>query len=284
MATRGKLVWRWVGLLFGLALAAWAMVLASRQIDLAVFTVANLSTLAAMAALVLGSLLLTAGLFWVITLSFDTTPRVSLLRMTQLIGASALINYLPLGWPGPVARSAYLKVRHAMPVRQSVLVLLIVMALSAALTLLVVGVAALGSRVMQVMFAGVGLVLLSALSGPLAQRLLRRRFHAAWTWAPLKAADMLLSAARLSLAFALLGHPVTLPQALVFAALDTLVSMAAITPSGLGLSEWAIGLASQVMGAAASPVGAAAKLVERSVNVAVVIVVGLLSIRALPRR
>ncbi len=277
-----KLLFRLMGFAIGLALVVWAVVLAGQQIDPGILTLQNAPGILAIAVLVVGNLLVTAALFWIITRCFDADPPVTLPQMTRIICASALINYLPLGWPGPVARSAYLKLRHNMPVRQSVTVLAIVMALSGLLMLVLVAMLLVPSKLLASGIAIVSMLALMAGAGAVARAVLKRPCTAAWSWAPLKALDVILGAVRLWLAFAVLGQSLTPLQALTLAAVDTVVSMLSLTPSGLGVSEWVLGYLAQGMGAAASPAAAVAKLLDRSVNVLVVIVAGLVALRGLP--
>ncbi len=275
---------RRVGLVLGVALLAAAVGYALWGVNLSLLRQADPLWLVLLAAGVLVNLLLTGLLFWVITLSFDAQPKVTLSKMLQLVSASALVNYLPLGWPGPVARSAYLKLKHNMPVRQSVSVLLIVLgmsALSAVLALMLV----LGrDQVWLHLLMGAMLVLLCVINTPLMRFALRRTIVVGWSWWLVKWADMLINALRLWLSFQIVGSPIGFIDALALAGIDMVISMVAITPSGLGVSEWVVGLCSHWLAIAQGPVGVLAKLVDRGVSVLVTVAVGLLFARGLMKQ
>jgi len=279
----GQNFWRRLGLGVGLVLLLWAIIRAGGELAHLSLTGAHWGDLLMLAGLVGMNLFLTGALHWCVTLSFDARPPVRLGRMMELVVASALVNYLPLGWPGPAARSAYLKLRHQMPVRQSVLALGIVLGLSA---LLAAGVAALALLNYPGKFpaelsggpwggALVGLVMLTLLVPPAVRRVFRRPVVWGWAWVPLKAADLAVGAGRLWLAFRVVGHPVGYFDALMLAAADMVVSMLAFTPNGLGLSEWAVGLLAQFLQLSTSPVGQLAKLLDRAVSVLIIIPTGL---------
>lgn len=267
--------------MLGAILLAAAAGYALWGVDLSLLRQANPWWVLGLAAGVVVNLLLTATLFWVITLSFDAQPQVPWWRMLQLISASAVVNYLPLGWPGPMARSAYLKAKHQMPVKQSVLVLLIVLGLTGVSAVLAVGLALGRERLVVSVGMGALQVILSIVNTPVMQTLLRRKLIAGWAWWPVKWLDMLVTAGRLWLAFGIVGWPISFIDALALAGVDMVISMVAITPSGLGASEWAVGLCSQWLAIAQGPVGVLAKLVDRTISVLVTLVLGLASARSL---
>ncbi len=269
------------GLLLGVALLAAAVGYALWGVNLSVLRQADPFWLLLLAVGVFINLLLTGLLFWVITLSFDAQPKVTLTKMLQLVSASALINYLPLGWPGPMARSAYLKTKHNLPVRQSLLVLFIVLGMSALSALLALLLVLGRDQVWLHLFMGALLLALCVINTPVMKFLLRRSIVVGWSWWPIKWADMLINALRLWLAFQIVGSPIAFIDALALAGIDMVISMLAITPSGLGVSEWVIGLCSQWLTIAQGPVGVLAKLVDRAVNVLVTVLVGLFCARGL---
>jgi len=284
-----RLLARWLALVAGLALLVAAVPMAAADVDWSALWRAPTWTVPIIAAAVLANLLLTAALFHVITRSFDATPQVSFPRMFQLTCASALLNYLPLR-PGLFGRAAYLKLRHELPVYQSLLILAVTM---------VIGGIVLGATAVAVLGAGAtwrltacgsllaGLLLCSAIAGPLAKRLLQRPTFAAWSWLPLKVADMLVGGVRLWVAFRILGYQLTFEQAIAVGAIravGSLVDMLGITPNGLGLREWVIGGTTGLAGIAEGPAGIAASLLDRGVEAAVVVVTGLVSIAQLKDR
>ncbi len=110
---------RVAGLLVGVGLtgaAAWFALGHDWHRALTPLLNANPMWVIALATAVVGQLLLTGLLFWVVTLSFDAQPPVGPVRMIQVIAASSLLSYLPLE-AGFLGRTAYLKLRHGLPVR-----------------------------------------------------------------------------------------------------------------------------------------------------------------------
>lgn len=274
---RGRRIWRGATLAAGVALLVAAAVYAAWGIDWTVLRQADPWQAAALAGLVALNLALTGLLFWSITRSFDAVPPVGPGRMVALICASALLNYLPLLRPGLVGRAAYLKVKHNLPVRQSVLILAVVLALAvvvlpvSALVLVAVPANTAGVRWWALV---VSWVVLSAATGPVARQLLRRQVAQPWQWVPLRAADMLVSAARLWLAFNIVGAPIGYAEAVVAGAASLLVRIVGLTPNGLGLSEWVVAVITPLVAPVSTAAGAAAALVDRVVELLVVLVAG----------
>ncbi len=272
---------RWLGLALGLGLLGWAVLRAGAVLPPPSLWREHGPAMLLLAALVGANLIATGALFWLITRSFSALPPVPLPRMIELVAASALINYLPLGWPGPAARSAWLKLRHNLPIRQSLIILGIVLTLSVILALGVLLLLGLHTPWARLLAALMGLGLLSVLTARLAPVFLHRPTPAAWAWAPFKALDLLLGALRLWLAFRIIGLPIGLADALALGAADMVVSMLAITPNGLGLSEWAVGFLASTLHLASSPQAQLAKLVDRGLSVLVIIPAGLGCLRRL---
>lgn len=237
---------------------------------------------ALLAAGVAVNLLLTAMLFWVITRSFDAHPPVGLGRMTALICVSGLLNYLPLLRPGLLGRAAYLKWRHGLPLRQSVLILLVVLVL-AAVVLLTAGavVLALPTDTARLVAAAAAMGILTVVSAPIARWLLRRPVVHAWAWVPLRTADMLVAAGRLWLAFGIVGKPISFADAVLIGAASLLVKLVGLTPNGLGLSEWVVAALASAISPATAAAGAAAALIDRGAELIVVTLAGLASAWAL---
>lgn len=234
-----------------------------------------------LAGCVVANLLLTGAMLWVVTLSFDASPRVSFWRMSWLVMLSALLNYLPLR-PGLLGRAAILRTHHQLPVRQSILSLLVVL-VTGCVTTLTVG--TLAWLIVEPLLLAVSLVaatgLLAAVSGWIGSRLLRRPVVMAWLWIPLRAADALVAGCRLWLAFEILGVGVDYREALVAGAAGVLVAMVGLTPNGLGLREWVIALLASALDATAWETGLAASLVDRGVEAIIVVLLGLVAIAML---
>lgn len=259
-------------------LLAIAVFVAVRQVDLQVLATVKLWVWLLFAALVACNLFLASLMFWVVTLSFDATPRVGLGRMTLLVTASALLNFLPFR-PGLVGRAVILRNHHALPLRQSALILLIILATGSIVTL-IIGLCALFIRDVWMMGSVLFAVslLLSGLSGSVASKLLRRPMVMAWLWVPIRLLDALVASLRLWLAFWAMGHTLDLNQSLLAGAAGLLIAMIGLTPNGLGLKEWAIAFIVQSAAVTTLQVGLAASLVDRSMEALVVIVFGLVAI------
>ena len=246
--------------------------------DWSVLRDAPLQWVATLAVCVAANLLLTAMLFWVITRSFDAQPPVGLMRITALICLSGLLNYLPFIRPGLLGRAAYLKYRHGLPLRQSMLILLVVLGLATVVLLAAGAVVLILPTDVSRLAAGAAVMLaLSGLAKPIAQRLLRRDVVYAWAWVPLRTADMLVAAGRLWLAFGIVGKPISFADAVLIGAASLLVKLVGLTPNGLGLSEWVVAALAGAISPATTAAGAAAALVDRGAELIVVMVAGLVS-------
>lgn len=263
----------------GLGLLAAAVVVAVRGVeDWTVLARADPGQLALLLVAVGANLVLTAALFWVVTRSFDAEPTVSPGRMTALIAASHLLNYLPLIRAGLVGRAAYLRVHHALPVAQSVVILGVILVLAVVVFAVAAGVLVGWPReaVAARWAALIGLWLALALvTGPLSRRLLRRPVVWGWTWVPLRGADLLVGALRMWVAFAVMGLPIGYAEAVVIAAGGFLVRLVGLTPNGLGLSEWVVASLAAALTPAATAAGAAAALLDRAAEVLVTGIAGL---------
>lgn len=255
-----------------------AVTFALGQVDLSLLAKVKLWVWAVFLLLVVCNLFLASMMFWVVTLSFDASPRVGLMRMTMLVTASALLNFLPFR-PGLIGRAAVLRTHHGLPLRQSALILLIVLGTGTMVTL-AVGLCALfidNPWLLASSLLGVCLVL-SVLTGPVASNILRRQLVLAWLWVPIRLADALVASLRLWLAFWVVGHSLDMRQALVAGAAGLIIAMIGLTPNGLGLKEWGIALITQAMAITTVQIGLAASLVDRSVEASAVVVLGLLAI------
>lgn len=261
-----------------LVLLAAAVAMAVRQTDLQVLWQAPIWVWLMFGVLIAGNLLLASLMFWVVTLSFDASPRVGLGRMTMLVTASALLNFLPFR-PGLIGRAAILRTHHNLPLKQSMWILLVVLA-TGGLVSLCLGLAALFITNLWVL--GVTLACLTAAltlsTGPLACALLRRTVVMAWLWVPIRVADALLASLRIWLAFWVMGHPLDARQALIAGSAGLIIAMVGLTPNGLGLKEWAIALISQSLAATTVQLGLAASLVDRSMEAITLIVLGLIAL------
>ena len=266
----------------GVALVAVAVWKGLSGVDLERLVAAPRLPLLAMGVAVLATIGMGGLMFWVVTRSFDARPPVGLGRMTHLISASALLNYVPLR-PGLIGRAVYLNRLHGLPLVHSVQIWLVVAGVSAvvfSVVILAVQIGPVGNPLIRVGGAAAALVLASTVTGAAAGRVLARRVDSGWSWALIKLAELLLWGLRLWLAMLVVGISISYPQAIAAAAAGNLAGLLPVTPNGLGLREWAIvgllGLSGQVDIADA----ALATVIDRGVEVLVVVPVGLWSLHA----
>jgi len=283
---RLKQVARLLGFAAGVVLIAWAVWLGLANADLDRLVAASRVPLVWMAVAVALTLAVTGVLFWVVTLNFDADPRVGLGRMTQLISASSLLNYLPFR-PGLLGRAVYLKRMHRLPLRQSMVVWLIVMGVSA--MVYAVAVAAFTLSPPDRSSAGVSaavlaLLVLTPAAGPAAARLLGRPMCRGWSWIPLRTIETLIAGARLWLALKAVGAEVGFTQAVAAAAAGNLIAVLPIVPNGLGLREWIAAGLLAANGLVPLEAAALAAVIDRGIEVIVVVPVGLLAVQALRRQ
>lgn len=258
-----------------LAAAAWS---AGRQVDWSALKQITPSHWLLMIAAVLANLLLTGAMFWAVTLCFDAKPRVTYWRMTLLITASALLNFLPLR-PGLLGRAAVLKAHHQLPVRQSFLSLMVVLVVGTLVTLTIGLLAWLIPHAGWLAMAiGIATLILAALAGPVATTLLRRPAKHAWCWVVFRVADALVAGLRLWIAFAILGLDLDYRQALIAGAGGLLIAMIGLTPNGLGLKEWFIALLMQSLSVTSWEQALGASLIDRGVEALVVVAAGLIAL------
>lgn len=265
--------WRAVGLLVGMGLVGWAVWVVVRGTDWSVLKEVRWWQVAVLGAAVLANLGLSALLFWMVTSLFDAVPAVRLGRMFLLMAASALGNYLPMR-AGLVGRTAYLKLRHRLPVYQSAMVLGVVGGVSVLVACGMALVAMLENGWVRLAVGGLVGGLASVLLPMGVEKLLRKKAVGGWLWVWIKAADVLVTAGRLWLALWMVGQPVSVETVLIMAAGGTVAVLAGLTPNGLGLREWVVGGIGELMLPAGGQGALAAALLDRAVEGMVVVVVG----------
>lgn len=273
---REKPWFRTLSLVIGVALTAAAVVFALSDNDTSELWRAEPWRIVALLGAAALHLFITGVLFWAVTLSFDATPRVTVGRMSALIAASSLLNYLPL-YAGVIGRAAYLKALHKLPLRQSFLIQLAVLVLS----VLVPGVAVLIIWLLpKSLWPWAGLIAIAiatAVTGPIAGALLARRIVAPWSWAPLRVVETLLAATRLWLAFGIASTDTTYGHCVLLAAVSMFITVALPLPNGLGAREWVL---AAIEG---GPIGVKASLIDRVAEAIVFSVAGAWSIHVLRR-
>ena len=288
MDPQAKKKWgRAVGLALGVGLLAGMLTLSlvssAGHADWARLTHAAWWQVALLLAGVTAQLVLSGLLFWVVTLSFDARPRVALGEMIAVITLSAAMNYLPM--TGAVGRAAYMNLRHALPIRQSVLIQLIVIALSMIVSVVAVAIMTLGRDPRVVGVAAVVLfgVLAMAVS-MVASWIFKRPIVGAWAWVLIRLGELLVSSVRLWAAFAIMGYDVSAAQVIACSAAGFFVSLTGLTPNGLGVREWAVAAVAHVMTPELGAAAAAAPLIDRAAEVVVFAIGGAISARWLGRK
>lgn len=240
---------RLIGSGIGLALFAAAVwVVASRWPEvssaLREATHARWWTLPALIVLPWISCALAAGMYHqLLNRDASTAPRVGYVEGLAVIACTWLMNYLPAR-PGMFGRLAYHKIVNHMPLQHSVsMSMLAVTCAGASVALLaLVGLAvhALGGALWVIALALPLPALLLALSGlALRTRELPRRYLFACA---IRYMDVLTWLGRYVCAFAALGRPLALSEAVALTAVSQAAMVVPLVSNGLGLREWAVGL------------------------------------------
>mgnify|MGYP006270638865 CR=1 FL=1 len=279
---------RAVRLAVGVVGIAAAVVFAARGMDLGALGRAAWWQWAMIAVGVVVNLAATTAIFQLVTRAFCPQPAVAWPTMARLIAASTLLNYVPVVRLGLWSRAAYLKAYHGVAVRDSAAGLGLVLGVSLAVVVAVAGVGvAVKAPAWAVWggFAGVGLALMAALT-LITARLRAWRAARPGLWPAIRVVDVVASGLRLWVALSVVGVDVAWHEAVLLGCAGTLGRLAAVTPNGLGLSEWLIALvgASRAMG---QPVPlealAAAAVIDRAVEVGVIVPAGLWGLGVLRR-
>ncbi|HRQ73930.1 MAG TPA: hypothetical protein PLU35_12970 [Phycisphaerales bacterium] len=212
-------------------------------------------------------------------------------EMLALVGSAWLLNYLPMR-PGMIGRIAYHKRINGIAVRDSVLVLVEANAMTAGAVGLMLAIA-LALRAAPAGASWSWLVLAlpgAAFAGAWAAGAARGAVWTAWAAAATaRYADLMVWLARYACAFALLGRPLTVEGAAVFAAVSQAAFLVPFVGNGLGVREWGIGLVAASWAGAdsareAAAFGLAADLLNRAAEVAVSVPMGIACTAWLGRR
>jgi uncharacterized membrane protein YbhN (UPF0104 family) len=274
LSTPARWALRITAFVLGAALTVAAVMYAAQGVAWEQLADARPWQVAAIAAGVVVNLLLTGLLWWLVTRSFDADPPVPLGRMTVLIAACELLNYLPLR-AGMFGRAAYLKTKHKVPVRQSVVMVFATMGLTLVVFAVVVTALLAAGEVWQWLLAAGAVALLSVASLWLTPLLLRRPVFAAWAWPLVRVADLLTASARLWVALGVVGESVSFAHAVIAAAAGLLVRPISITPNALGIREWFVGVVAGEIAVDGYQPAVAAALIDRAVEVVIMTVIGL---------
>ena len=261
----------------GIVLVGAAIAAANRADGPAVWPLVRQATVWQWCALLLipiGNWLLTSGLFSTLTGHFGRVDRG---EMAALIGASWLLNYLPLQ-PGLLGRIAYHHRFHGIAVRHSLVVIGCSMGCTVMAAAIMVAVTVgttqggLGGWLTP-MLVGCGVLLV--LTGVVIRLVRPGMFAGRLALAlGLRYADMGLAAIRYGVLFAMLGHPIRDSQGSMLAATSL---VATLPPVPMGLREWAVELLSRSASMAPATAGLRVDLLGRAGEVSVALVVGLVS-------
>jgi hypothetical protein len=218
------------------------------------------------------------------------TRRVRFAEMLWLIGASWLLNYLPLA-PGLFGRVAYHRRVHGIPVRFTAQAIGTGMVVSAGVlgSALLVGAVGVLPEKWGMFAALLSLAAIAFLCGVIA-----RARGRAWWWAAMavgvRCLDIATWAARYATVMALLNVEWTIASAAAIGVVSQVAILVPMVGNGLGIREWAVGLLGPVLpswfrGAAAMTrgVGLTVDLVNRACELVVAVPVGLLSAASLAR-
>ena len=220
--------------------------------------------LAVLAATVLAQQVLTATVFWML---MRRHGPVGWGEMNALIASSTLANYVPLQ-AGSIGRLAYHKVVHGIPVKKSLVVILVAMGLVAMslVALVVVGlwVSRAGASWWWVAVAPLAWVPL--LAGP-ATRIVGACLM-------LRTVELLVIALQSWAAFRLSGWDIEPMTAVGVAVVAAVANLTPFIGNGLGVREWAVGLAAPLLGGYETDAGLAAQLTGRAVDAVMAIAMG----------
>jgi len=271
---------RTVGGAIGLGLLIAAIVVVARQhssIRLALQNVADqpigdrLSLIAIMLASILGNIMLTGAMFWLLLSRYGPPKRrAGALEMQAVIASATLINYLPLR-PGVVGRVAYHKAVNGIAVRDSIVTVMQAALLSGLAALFLTAVTLI-AREQQF---SPGPAALAPLPILLAAGALAPRFARVFLWAgAARLLDVLVTALRYHAAFALIGSPIDWTASIAFACISVLATMVPLVSNGLGLREWAIGLLAPAIASYQMELGLTADLLNRAAELVMVTLTG----------
>jgi hypothetical protein len=213
---------------------------------------------------VLAQQVLTATVFWML---MRRHGPVGWGEMNALIASSTLANYVPLQ-AGSIGRLAYHKVVHGIPVKTSLVVILVAMGLVAmslvALTVVGLWVSRAGASWWWV--AVTPLAWVPLLAGP-ATRVVGACLV-------LRTVELLVIAVQSWAAFRLSGWEIEPMTAVGVAVVAAVANLTPFIGNGLGVREWAVGLAAPLLGGYETDAGLAAQLTGRAVDAVMAIALG----------
>ncbi len=220
--------------------------------------------LAVVAGTVIAQQLLTSTVFWLL---MRRHGPVAWGEMNALIAGSTLANYVPLQ-AGSIGRLAYHKVVHGIPVKTSLVVILVAMGLVAMglVALAAVGLWASRAGASWWWVAAAPLAWVPLLAGP-ATRVVG-------TCLVLRTAELIVIAVQSWAAFRLSGWDIEPMTAVGVAVVAAIANLTPFVGNGLGVREWAVGLAAPLLGGYETDAGLAAQLTGRAVDALMAVAMG----------
>jgi hypothetical protein len=220
--------------------------------------------LAVLAATVLAQQVLTATVFWML---MRRHGPVGWGEMNALIASSTLANYVPLQ-AGSIGRLAYHKVVHGIPVKTSLVVILVAMGLVAVslVALVVVGLWVSRAGASWWWVAVTPLAWVPLLAGP-ATRVVGACLV-------LRTVELLVIAVQSWAAFRLSGWEIEPMTAVGVAVVAAVANLTPFIGNGLGVREWAVGLAAPLLGGYETDAGLAAQLTGRAMDAVMAVAMG----------
>jgi uncharacterized membrane protein YbhN (UPF0104 family) len=220
--------------------------------------------LAVLAATVVAQQVLTSTTFWML---MRRHGPVGWGEMNALIASSTLANYIPLQ-AGSIGRLAYHKVVHGIPVKTSLVVILVAMGLVAVslVALVVVGLWVSRAGASWWWVAVTPLAWVPLLAGP-ATRVVGACLV-------LRTVELLVIAVQSWAAFRLSGWEIEPMTAVGVAVVAAVANLTPFIGNGLGVREWAVGLAAPLLGGYETDAGLAAQLTGRAVDAVMAIALG----------
>jgi hypothetical protein len=170
-------------------------------------------------------------------------PRVAYREGLAVIACTWLMNYLPAR-PGMFGRLAYHKIVNDMPLKHSISMSIVAVTCAGASVLLLILVA-IFARVLpdSTIAAAVLLPLPAALLAIVGVSLSRRELVRRYLFAcAVRYLDVLTWLGRYLCAFAALGRPLALSEAVALTAISQAAMVVPLVSNGLGLREWAVGV------------------------------------------
>jgi hypothetical protein len=274
------------GALVGLALLVAAIATVWRGQDMIADALAAVRDpaprhIALLVVAIAGNIVLTGLMFSILMSRYG---RVGLVEMQAVMASATLFNFLPLR-PGLFGRVAYHKAVNGIAASDTVKTIVAATFCSILVAAYLAGWMSVAPAIGFPLWIGIAAPLpVLALAGGAAGA---GRPWRAWIWAAaVRYLEVLVWAVRYSAAFALIGIPLDATTALALACISIIVTLVPFVSNGLGLREWAIALAAPYLSEAVAQMeyGLTAELVNRSAEIGIVLVAGLLGVAALIRR